>query len=118
MFSYQCVRYICFPQLCSKAVVELLKCGVHDLKFHLLLPFFPFQTENIQVTLPLEDYLEGKVGFKTYENYFTAGAGWPVITFLILVNIAAQVHKGVYFGLCTQIDNCILFILYLFYNYF
>ncbi|XDB55925.1 hypothetical protein AB1E18_009387 [Capra hircus] len=48
-------------------------------------------TENIQVTLPLEDYLEGKVGFKTYENYFTAGAGWPVITFLILVNIAAQV---------------------------
>ncbi|XP_027391355.1 multidrug resistance-associated protein 4-like isoform X2 [Bos indicus x Bos taurus] len=48
-------------------------------------------TENIQVTLPLEDYLEGKVGFKTYKNYFTAGAGWPVITFLILVNIAAQV---------------------------
>ncbi|MXQ99163.1 hypothetical protein E5288_WYG012305 [Bos mutus] len=48
-------------------------------------------TENIQVTLPLEDYLEGKVGFKTYKNYFTAGAGWPLITFLILVNIAAQV---------------------------
>ncbi|XP_027391375.1 LOW QUALITY PROTEIN: multidrug resistance-associated protein 4-like [Bos indicus x Bos taurus] len=49
------------------------------------------ETENIQVTLPLEDYLEGKVGFKTYKSYFTAGAGWPVITFLILVNIAAQV---------------------------
>ncbi|KAB0345161.1 hypothetical protein FD754_022087 [Muntiacus muntjak] len=48
-------------------------------------------TENIQVTLPLEDHLEGKVGFKTYENYFTAGADWPVIIFLILVNIAAQV---------------------------
>uniref|UniRef100_A0A4W2CZ23 Cystic fibrosis transmembrane conductance regulator n=1 Tax=Bos indicus x Bos taurus TaxID=30522 RepID=A0A4W2CZ23_BOBOX len=48
-------------------------------------------TENIQVTLPLEDYLEGKVGFKTYKSYFTAGAGWPVITFLILVNITAQV---------------------------
>ncbi|KAI4581558.1 hypothetical protein MJG53_010001 [Ovis ammon polii x Ovis aries] len=49
------------------------------------------ETENIQVTLPLEDYLEGKVGFKTYENYFTASAGWPVISFLILVNITAQV---------------------------
>uniref|UniRef100_A0A4W2EHN1 ATP binding cassette subfamily C member 4 n=1 Tax=Bos indicus x Bos taurus TaxID=30522 RepID=A0A4W2EHN1_BOBOX len=48
-------------------------------------------TENIQVTLPLEDHLEGKVGFKTYENYFTASAGWPVIIFLILVNITAQV---------------------------
>uniref|UniRef100_A0A452DVR8 Multidrug resistance-associated protein 4 n=1 Tax=Capra hircus TaxID=9925 RepID=A0A452DVR8_CAPHI len=48
-------------------------------------------SENIQVTLPLEDHFEGKVGFKTYENYFTAGADWPVIIFLILVNIAAQV---------------------------
>ncbi|XP_027391709.1 multidrug resistance-associated protein 4-like, partial [Bos indicus x Bos taurus] len=48
-------------------------------------------TENIQVTLPLEDHLEGKVGFKTYVNYFTAGADWPVIIFLILVNITAQV---------------------------
>uniref|UniRef100_A0AC11D434 Uncharacterized protein n=1 Tax=Ovis aries TaxID=9940 RepID=A0AC11D434_SHEEP len=48
-------------------------------------------TENIQVTLPLEDQLEGKVEFKTYASYFTAGAPWPVIIFLILVNIAAQV---------------------------
>ncbi|XP_055263306.1 ATP-binding cassette sub-family C member 4-like [Moschus berezovskii] len=48
-------------------------------------------TENIQVTLPLEDHLEGKVGFKIYKNYFTAGADWLVIIFLILVNIAAQV---------------------------
>ena len=87
-------------------------------KISSLAAIFPFQTENIQVTLPLEDYLEGKVGFKTYKNYFAAGAGWPVITFLILVNITAQVRKGVYFGLCTQIDNCILFVLYLFYNYF
>ncbi|OWK00928.1 hypothetical protein Celaphus_00016750, partial [Cervus elaphus hippelaphus] len=58
------------------------------------------ETENIQVTLPLEDHLEGKVGFKTYKNYFTAGADWPVIIFLILVNIAAQVRKGIYFGFC------------------
>ena len=83
-------------------IVELLKFGVHYLKFHLSLPFFPFQSENIQVTLPLEDHLEGKVGFKTYKNYFTGGAAWLVIIFLILVNIAAQVRKGVYFGLCTQ----------------
>ena len=51
--------------------------------------------------------MEGKVGFKTYANYFTAGADWSVIIFLILVNIAAQVCKGVYFGLFSQ-----LFILY------
>uniref|UniRef100_A0A4W2FW02 Multidrug resistance-associated protein 4-like n=1 Tax=Bos indicus x Bos taurus TaxID=30522 RepID=A0A4W2FW02_BOBOX len=49
------------------------------------------ESENIQVTLPLEDHLEGKVGFKTYANYFTAGADWSVIIFLILVNISAQV---------------------------
>uniref|UniRef100_A0A4W2CUK9 Multidrug resistance-associated protein 4 n=1 Tax=Bos indicus x Bos taurus TaxID=30522 RepID=A0A4W2CUK9_BOBOX len=48
-------------------------------------------TENIQVTLPLEGHLEGKVGFKTYKNYFTAGADWPVIIFFILVSFAAQV---------------------------
>ncbi|XP_059740473.1 ATP-binding cassette sub-family C member 4-like isoform X2 [Bos taurus] len=70
-------------------------------------------TENIQVTLPLEGHLEGKVDSKTYANYFTAGAHWSVIIFLILVNIAAQVayvlqdwwladwakvQSGLYFG--------------------
>ena len=50
--------------------------------------------------------------FKTYANYFTAGAHWSVIIFLILVNITAQVCKGVYFDLCTQVDIYILFILY------
>ena len=93
-------------------IVELLKFGVHYLKFHLSLPFFPSQSENIQVTLPLEDHLEGKVGFKTYKNYFTGGTDWLVIIFLILVNIAAQVRKGVYFGLCTQFYIYILLILY------
>uniref|UniRef100_A0A3Q1MCF0 Multidrug resistance-associated protein 4 n=1 Tax=Bos taurus TaxID=9913 RepID=A0A3Q1MCF0_BOVIN len=62
------------------------------------------ESENIQVTLPLEDHLGGKVGFKTYKNYFTGGADWLVIIFLILVNIAAQVRKGVYFDLCTQVN--------------
>ena len=56
--------------------------------------------------------MEGKVGFKTYANYFTAGAHWSVIIFLILVNIAAQARKGVYFDLCTQVDIYILFILH------
>ncbi|KAB0345156.1 hypothetical protein FD754_022082 [Muntiacus muntjak] len=51
-------------------------------------------TENIQVTVPLEDQPKGKVYFKTYANYFTAGAHWSVIIFLILVNIAAQVAYG------------------------
>ncbi|XP_059748279.1 LOW QUALITY PROTEIN: ATP-binding cassette sub-family C member 4 [Bos taurus] len=69
-------------------------------------------TENIQVTLPLEDQLERKVDFKTYASYFTAGAHWSVIIFLILVNIAAQARKGVYFDLCTQVDIYILFILH------
>ncbi|KAJ1077489.1 hypothetical protein K5549_021300, partial [Capra hircus] len=48
-------------------------------------------TENIQDTLSEERRLEGKVGFKTYKNYFRAGAHWSVIIFLILVCIAAQV---------------------------
>ena len=92
--------------------VELLKFGGSLFKISSLTVIFPSQTENIQVTLPLEDHLEGKVSFKTYENYFTAGAGWPVIILLILVNIAAQVRKGVYFGLCTQFYIYILLILY------
>ncbi|OWK00892.1 hypothetical protein Celaphus_00016762, partial [Cervus elaphus hippelaphus] len=37
-----------------------------------------------------DDQLKGKVDFKTYANYFTAGAHWSVIIFLILVNIEAQ----------------------------
>uniref|UniRef100_A0A4W2HTT3 Multidrug resistance-associated protein 4-like n=1 Tax=Bos indicus x Bos taurus TaxID=30522 RepID=A0A4W2HTT3_BOBOX len=70
-------------------------------------------TENIQVILPLEDRLVGRVGFKSYENYFTAGAHWFIIIFLILVNIAAQVNKNIYFGLCPLLGIYILFILYL-----
>ena len=92
--------------------VELLKFGGSLFKISSLTAIFPSQTENIQVTLPLENHLEGRVGFKTYENYFTAGAGWLVITFLILVNIAAQVREGVYSGLCTHLDVYVLFILY------
>ncbi|KAJ1077464.1 hypothetical protein K5549_020245, partial [Capra hircus] len=76
------------PTLISKSLVQSLPSPRPSLK-----DAAPEDqdTENIQVTLPLEDYLEGKVGFKTYKNYFTAGAAWPVITFLILVNITAQV---------------------------
>ncbi|XP_055282538.1 ATP-binding cassette sub-family C member 4 isoform X2 [Moschus berezovskii] len=48
-------------------------------------------TENIQVTLTEETRSEGKVGFKAYKNYFTAGAHWFIIVFLILVNLATQV---------------------------
>ena len=60
--------------------------------------------------------MEGKVGFKTYKNYFTGGADWSVIIFLILVNIAAQVRKGVYFDLCTQL-SILYFIIILKYLY-
>uniref|UniRef100_A0A8D0T9Z5 Multidrug resistance-associated protein 4 n=1 Tax=Sus scrofa TaxID=9823 RepID=A0A8D0T9Z5_PIG len=48
-------------------------------------------TETIQVTLSLESRSEGKVDFKAYKDYFTAGAHWNIIILLILVNIAAQV---------------------------
>ncbi|TEA41155.1 hypothetical protein DBR06_SOUSAS5610001, partial [Sousa chinensis] len=47
--------------------------------------------EDQDVTLPLESYSEGRVHFKTYMNYFTAGAHWLTIIFLLLLNIAAQV---------------------------
>ncbi|KAB0340788.1 hypothetical protein FD754_022828, partial [Muntiacus muntjak] len=83
-------------------------------------------SETIQVTLPLEDHLEGKVGFKTYKNYFTAGANWSVIIFLILVNIAAQVtytlqdwwlaywanlQSDLYSGALVKEDEAVVFVL-------
>ncbi|XP_035301775.1 multidrug resistance-associated protein 4 isoform X2 [Cricetulus griseus] len=48
-------------------------------------------TENPQAVQPEESRSEGKVGFKAYKNYFTAGASWFFILFLILLNMAAQV---------------------------
>ncbi|XP_045018396.1 ATP-binding cassette sub-family C member 4-like isoform X1 [Bubalus bubalis] len=84
------------------------------------------ETENIQVILPLEDHLEGKVGFKTYVNYFTAGADWPVIIFLMLVNITAQVvyvlqdwwlafwanlQSGLYSRVLVKEDEDVVFVL-------
>ena len=78
--------------------VELFTFGDSLFKILSLTAIFPSQTENIEVTLPLEDRLEGKVGIKTYNDYFTAGAQWFIIIFLILVNIAAQVNKNIYFG--------------------
>ncbi|XP_045666907.1 ATP-binding cassette sub-family C member 4 isoform X1 [Ursus americanus] len=47
--------------------------------------------ENTQVALSEESRSEGKVGFKAYKNYLTAGAHCLVIVFLILLNIVAQV---------------------------
>uniref|UniRef100_A0A5G2R8U0 Multidrug resistance-associated protein 4 n=1 Tax=Sus scrofa TaxID=9823 RepID=A0A5G2R8U0_PIG len=58
--------------------------------------------ENIRVTLSLESRSEGKVGFKTYKNYFISGDNWFIIIFLILVNIAAQVNKDIYFASLTK----------------
>ena len=72
----------------------------------------PSQAETIQVTFPLEGRSVGRVGSKSYENYFTAGDHWFIIIFLILVNIAAQVNKNIYFGLCPQLVVYVLFILY------
>uniref|UniRef100_A0A452RZL6 ATP binding cassette subfamily C member 4 (PEL blood group) n=1 Tax=Ursus americanus TaxID=9643 RepID=A0A452RZL6_URSAM len=52
--------------------------------------------ENTQVALSEESRSEGKVGFKAYKNYLTAGAHCLVIVFLILLNIVAQVDTGIY----------------------
>ena len=71
-------------------------------------PPFHSQTENIQVALPEESRSEGEVGFKAYKNYFTAGAHWFIIIFLILVNVAAQVNKDISFDLCPMYTAFIL----------
>nr|KAF6427059.1 ATP binding cassette subfamily C member 4 [Rousettus aegyptiacus] len=47
--------------------------------------------KNMQVTLTKESRSEGKVGIKAYKNYFTAGAHWLMLIFILLVNITAQV---------------------------
>ncbi|OWK00969.1 hypothetical protein Celaphus_00016743, partial [Cervus elaphus hippelaphus] len=47
--------------------------------------------ENIQVAQSQESCLKGNIGFETYKDYFTDETHWSVITFLTLVNIAAQV---------------------------
>ncbi|XP_054998160.1 ATP-binding cassette sub-family C member 4 isoform X1 [Sorex araneus] len=49
------------------------------------------EPENVQAQVPEESRSEGRVGFKAYKNYFTAGAHWSVIVILLLVNIASQV---------------------------
>ncbi|MXQ98866.1 hypothetical protein E5288_WYG002119 [Bos mutus] len=76
------------PTVISESLVQSLQSPRPSLKD--AAPEDP-ESENIQVTLPLEDHLEGKVGFKTFKNYFTGDTYWLVIIFLILVNIAAQV---------------------------
>uniref|UniRef100_A0A8B9Y715 ATP binding cassette subfamily C member 4 n=1 Tax=Bos mutus grunniens TaxID=30521 RepID=A0A8B9Y715_BOSMU len=93
------------PQLCSGGHCLTFEIWGLLFKISCLTAIFPFQTENIQVTLPLEGHLEGKVDSKTYANYFTAGAHWSVIIFLILVNIAAQVRKGIYLDLWLTLST-------------
>ena len=93
-----------FPQLCNGGHCSTFEILGSLFKILSLSAFFPFQTENIQVMLPPEGRLEGKVGFKTYENYYTAGTHWFIIIFLILVNVTAQVNKDIYFDLCLQLD--------------
>ncbi|XP_057563819.1 ATP-binding cassette sub-family C member 4-like [Hippopotamus amphibius kiboko] len=47
--------------------------------------------ESVEVTVSLESCSEGKVGFQTYKNYFTASSHWLIMIFLILLNITGQV---------------------------
>ena len=99
--SCQHMSFVCVPTFLQwKLLLNFWYLGINYLMFYLSLTFFPSQTEDILVKLPLEDYSKGQVGCKTYKNYFTAGTHWSIIIFLILVNIAAQVNKDIYFGLC------------------
>uniref|UniRef100_A0A452VN21 ATP binding cassette subfamily C member 4 n=1 Tax=Ursus maritimus TaxID=29073 RepID=A0A452VN21_URSMA len=52
--------------------------------------------ENTQVALSEESRSEGKVGFKAYKNYLTAGAHCLVIVFLILLNIVWNIFFSVF----------------------
>lgn len=56
-----------------------------------ILFFCFFQAENALAAVPEESRSEGKINFKVYRKYFTAGANYFVIFILILFNILAQV---------------------------
>ncbi|XP_014106731.1 PREDICTED: multidrug resistance-associated protein 4 isoform X2 [Pseudopodoces humilis] len=47
--------------------------------------------ENALAAVPEESRHEGKIGFKVYRKYFTAGANYFVIFILLVLNILAQV---------------------------
>ncbi|NWH79683.1 MRP4 protein, partial [Piaya cayana] len=47
--------------------------------------------ENTLATVPEESRSEGKISFKVYRKYFTAGANYFVIFILLIFNILAQV---------------------------
>lgn len=50
-----------------------------------------FQGENALAAVPEESRHEGKINFKVYRKYFSAGANYFVIFILLLFNILAQV---------------------------
>lgn len=47
--------------------------------------------ENTQAAQPEESRSEGRISFKAYKNYFSAGASWFFIVFLVLLNLMCQV---------------------------
>lgn len=101
LLSYLCVRWASLlTALPMECIVELLKfwgtsCKILSLTAFFFFSPFPSQNENTQVALSEESRSEGKVGFKAYKNYLTAGAHCLVIVFLILLNIVAQVDTGI-----------------------
>lgn len=85
-----CSHICLFPGRCvSSQLLETFCVTVR------LIAPFPSQTEHTQAAQPEESRLEGKVGFKAYKNYFSAGASWFFVIFLILLNLAAQVQDDV-----------------------
>lgn len=49
------------------------------------------QTEPVLTAVPEESRSEGKINFKIYRKYFSAGANYFIIFILLFLNVLAQV---------------------------
>lgn len=118
LYSFRCMRCACFPMaLPTEYAVELLTFESWLFKILSLTTFFPSRIKNMQVTLTEESRSEGKVGIKAYKSYFTAGAHWFILIFLLLVTVLAQVNTDTcaFNSIFTVI---FIFVLYLFIPYY
>uniref|UniRef100_A0A8C0FHW5 Multidrug resistance-associated protein 4 n=1 Tax=Bubo bubo TaxID=30461 RepID=A0A8C0FHW5_BUBBB len=66
--------------------------------------------ENALAAMPEESRSEGKINFKVYRKYFTAGANYFVIFILLVFNILAQVSSWESICVC-MLRPCLVFFL-------
>ncbi|KAF1544914.1 Multidrug resistance-associated protein 4, partial [Eudyptula minor] len=79
---------------CSASTAYVLLINSESVTARLMvfiLFWFFFQAENALAAVPEESRSEGKINFKVYRKYFTAGANYFVIFILLVFNILAQV---------------------------